>query len=488
MPFSDFSLSPQVLAGVARLGFTEPTPVQRLAIPAVLEGRDAVVRAKTGSGKTLAFGLPLLTMVPRGQGKPTVLIVLPTRELALQVKEAIESVAAGGNLRLTPVFGGVGLEPQERALRQGTDIVVGTPGRLKDLLGRGSLDLSHVSILVLDEADQMLDMGFRRDIEFLVGRLPARKQTILFSATMPDPIRQLADRYLKDPVNLEAQSEERIPARIVHEMVRVDRTKRVEALWSLLEADKPGRTIIFTQMKHETRRVAQKLERCLGRPVGFLNGNMSQSARNTMLARFKASEIDILVATDVAARGLDIEGVDLVLHHGVPTTVETYIHRSGRTGRAGREGTSVLLVSTDDAEYYHPIAKRVSIQERAVPPQPGPMPAGGPEERTVPERGRGQRPGGGRDGRQPAGRRPVGTAPAAQAPAWKQIRLRMSPLPEQHPKRLLQWLAQRTGVPVSEMRDLAIMPDHVRLEVVAARRDAFLARLSKPARSGSRGA
>jgi len=206
------------------------------------------------------------------------------------------------------------------------------------------------------------------------------------------------------------------------------------------------------------------------------------------LARFKASEIDILVATDVAARGLDIEGVDLVLHHGVPTTVETYIHRSGRTGRAGREGTSVLLVSTDDAEYYHPIAKRVSIQERAVPPQPGPMPAGGPEERTVPERGRGQRPGGGRDGRQPAGRRPVGTAPAAQAPAWKQIRLRMSPLPEQHPKRLLQWLAQRTGVPVSEMRDLAIMPDHVRLEVVAARRDAFLARLSKPARSGSRGA
>ncbi|MEB3236747.1 MAG: DEAD/DEAH box helicase [Candidatus Sericytochromatia bacterium] len=473
---------------MARLGFTEPTPVQRLAIPAVLEGRDAVVRAKTGSGKTLAFGLPLLTMVPSGKGKPTVLIVLPTRELALQVRDAIESVAQGSPLRLTPVFGGVGLEPQERALRQGTDIVVGTPGRLKDLLGRGSLDLSHVSILVLDEADQMLDMGFRRDIEFLVGRLPARQQTILFSATMPDPIRQLADRYLKDPVNLEAQSEERIPARIVHQMVRVDRGQRVEALWALLASDRPGRTIIFTQMKHETRRVAQKLERCLERPVGFLNGNMSQAARNTMLARFKSGEIDVLVATDVAARGLDIEGVDLVLHHGVPTTVETYIHRSGRTGRAGREGTSVLLVTHDDHEAYHPIAKRVAIQERPMPPLPGPMPASAPDERS-----RGDRPPAPRGGRpverrgvQPAGAPRGGQASADQV--WKVVRLRLSPLPEQNPKRLVQWLAKRTGIAAHELRGLSIMPDHVRLEVAASRRDAFLSRLAKPARSGSRGA
>ncbi|MEB3298368.1 MAG: DEAD/DEAH box helicase, partial [Candidatus Sericytochromatia bacterium] len=374
---------------MARLGFTEPTPVQRLAMPVVLAGEDAIVRAKTGSGKTLAFGLPLLTTIrPEGR-QPRVLIVLPTRELALQVKEAMGSVLSSGGPRLVAVFGGVGLEPQEKALRQGCDIVVGTPGRLKDLLGRGSLDLSAVTILVLDEADQMLDMGFRRDIEFLVGRLPRRSQTVMFSATMPDPIRQLADKYLRDPRMVEAQSEERIPARIVHEMVRVGRDQRVDVLWALQVALQPTRSIIFTQMKHETRRVALKLERLSGQPVGFLNGNMSQNARNTMLARFKSGEVHTLVATDVAARGLDIDGVDLVLHHGVPTTVETYIHRSGRTGRAGREGTSILLVTSDDEEDYRPIAKRVAVRERGLPPMPDPVPmTEAPEHEDARSRGR----------------------------------------------------------------------------------------------------
>jgi superfamily II DNA/RNA helicase len=364
--FDQFDLHPAILRGVAALGYDVATPVQLSAIPLVLAGRDAIVKAKTGSGKTLAFGLPLLSML-KPQPRLQALVVLPTRELAIQVCESLASVVKNSPLRVVPIYGGVGLGGQERALQKGVDVVVGTPGRLKDLIGRGSLDLSRVHVLVLDEADEMLDMGFRRDIEFLLGRLPSLKQTLILSATMPQAIEVIARTYLKDPAVVKlVASEEVSPSEITHHFVRLDADQRLSALIALLKSEDPERGIIFTKMKHETKRLAAQLLEQAGIEAGFLNGNMSQNARNTMLARFRSGEIRFLVATDVAARGLHVDGLSHVFHYAVPTVVETYIHRSGRTGRAGNEGKTFTFVTPDAEADFKAIQKRITMHPLAV--------------------------------------------------------------------------------------------------------------------------
>jgi ATP-dependent RNA helicase RhlE len=360
--FDSFGLLPALLQGLARLGLCVPTAVQDKAIPLVLSGKDAIVMAKTGSGKTLAFGLPILSML-RPSNRPQALVVLPTRELAIQVCQALADVAQDSPLRTMAIYGGVGLGPQEAALRQGVDIVVGTPGRLKDLHGRGSLDLRQVSILVLDEADEMLDMGFRRDIEYLMDRLPARQQTLIFSATMPEAMETIARKHLTSPTVVRLTNDDAMPVEISHHFVRLQPEQRLAGLISLLRQEEPERAIIFTRMKHETKRLAQKLERSAGLRAGYLNGNMSQNARNRMMDEFRSGQIRFLVATDVAARGLHVDGLSHVVHYAVPTVVETYIHRSGRTGRAGQSGKTIIFVTPEAEGDFRSIRKQVTCEE-----------------------------------------------------------------------------------------------------------------------------
>jgi len=466
--FNQFNLSPAVKKGLESLGFKTPTPIQQHAIPLVLEGRDAILQAKTGSGKTLAFGLPILSMLTP-KSKPQALIVLPTRELAIQVREALASVSAQSPLRMVAIYGGVGLGPQEKALHDGVDVVIGTPGRLKDLINRQSLDLSRAHLLVLDEADEMLDMGFRRDIEFLLGKLPARKQTLILSATMPEAIKVIAHKYLDNPAIVGLVEAESTPSEISHHYVRVPSDRRLDALTTLIRSESPDRSIIFTRMKHETKRLAQKLERIMGYEVGFLNGNMSQNARNRMMERFRSGEIHTLIATDVAARGLDIEGLTHVFHFAVPTVVENYIHRSGRTGRAGKEGKTICLVTPDDTDAFRAILKRVpsveisiTLPERTEPPET----LDGPREP--------------RESRRPASPPRARQAETRQAEDWKKFKLSLPKLQDPSEENLRRWLVQRTGVPANAIRSIALHPDHAVVEVAARNSDRFKQAIQGP--------
>lgn len=486
--FHAFPLSPACLQGLKNLGFDSPTPVQAATIPLLLEGRDALVQAKTGSGKTLAFGLPLLTLLSPQQ-KPQALVVLPTRELAIQVRDAIASVQGPkGALRVLPLYGGVNINRQEEALRLGVDVIVGTPGRLKDLLGRRSLDLSNVRILVLDEADQMLDMGFRRDIEYLLRQLPNRKQTLVFSATMPPDIEGIAQQHLTNPsiVKLVAPAEA-TPIEIEHFFVRVPTDRRIDALVALLKEDTPECAIIFTRMKHETKKLAAKLTAQTGRDVGFLNGNMSQNARNTALAKFRSGEMHIMVATDVAARGLDIEGLSHVYHFAVPEVVETYVHRSGRTGRAGNKGQTVTLVTPDAEDDFRAIRRRISFTERAIDlaalpqaatvlednPRHSPNPRGRrPARSEAPvahERDRQSQPS------QQRGPRPHKPhAPAeGTAEAPRRFRLPLVPGHRSTDASLNRWLHQKTGVPAQAIGIVSIHDDHALVEIQGKHAERF---------------
>ncbi|MGE5708399.1 MAG: DEAD/DEAH box helicase, partial [Bacteroidota bacterium] len=435
-PFQQFSLRPSVLKGLASLGFTTPTPIQEAAIPLVLDGRDAILQAKTGSGKTLAFGLPILSLL-EPQAIPQALVVLPTRELALQVAEAIQSVGQT-DLRVLSIFGGVKIEPQERALRDGVDLVIGTPGRLKDLIQRGTLDLSNIRILVLDEADEMLDMGFRRDIDFLLERMPAREQTLILSATMPPEIEVIARKHLKDPAVVKLTQETIVPEEIDHFFVRVKPEQRLDALVSLLQSEAPSCALIFTKMKHETRALARKLER-FGIEAGFLNGNMSQNARNRMMERFRAGEFRFLVATDVAARGLDIEGLSHVFHYAIPTVVETYIHRSGRTGRAGNKGRAIALVTPESDPDFRAIQRKISCAELKLS-----VNSVMPEKTEKTEKSA----------------RVEKTEKTEKVESWKRYKLMLTPEHKQTSDTFQAWLSKKTGVSKEMIRMVAFLPDH----------------------------
>lgn len=360
--FESLSLTPLVLEGLASIGFTDPTTVQEQVIPFILARRDAIVQARTGSGKTLAYGLPLLSLVKFGP-RPQALVVVPTRELAVQIGESIATVGLPCGLRVVSIYGGMSLRQQRKAVQGGQDIVIGTPGRLKDLAERGSLDLSGVRILVLDEADRMLDMGFRKDVDFLLGEVRRREQTLVFSATMPPEIGALTRKQMKNPARVKLASEAVSPSELSHWYLRVPRKKRFPRLLSLLRNEQPTRAIIFTEMKHETEHLAQRLVQQGNLKAGYLNGNMPQMDRNKVLARFRGGELTYLVATDIAARGLDIGGLSHVVHYSLPGAVDTYIHRSGRTARNGRVGKTIMLVVPEQEAEFEAIQKQIRCEE-----------------------------------------------------------------------------------------------------------------------------
>jgi len=360
--FDNSTLRPAVLEGLAAMGFSELTPVQQQAIPLILAKRDVIIQAKTGSGKTLAYGLPLLSRLKSGP-RPQALVIVPTRELAVQVSEAIAQVGAATGLRVVALYGGMSLRQQRKAIQGGQDLIVGTPGRLKDLAERDSLDLSGIRFLVLDEADRMFDMGFRKDMDFLMHETGGREQTLVLSATLPSEIASLVRKQMSNPARVTLMDEGEAPAELSHWYLRVARKKRFARLVSLLRAEKPTRAILFTEMKHETEHLAQWLSQKGDFKVGALNGNMPQVDRNKMLARFRSGDVTLLVATDIAARGLDIEGLSHVFHYSLPKGVDTYIHRSGRTARNGNVGKTIMLVVPEQEAEFEAIQRRIACVE-----------------------------------------------------------------------------------------------------------------------------
>jgi ATP-dependent RNA helicase RhlE len=351
MSFSKLGLRAELLRAVAEQGYTEPTPVQSQAIPPILEGRDMLAGAQTGTGKTAGFTLPLLqrlsTALPQTKRNLRALILTPTRELAAQVAESVQTYGKFLPLKSTVVFGGVGINPQIDKLRRGVDILVATPGRLLDHVGQKTVDLKHIEILVLDEADRMLDMGFIHDIKRILALLPPTRQNLLFSATYSDEIRQLADRLLKSPVQIEV-ARRNTPAELVGQAVhKVDRERKRELLSHLIRTQDWRQVLVFTRTKHGANRLAEQLQKN-GITADAIHGNKSQGARTRALADFKANKVRVLVATDIAARGLDIDQLPHVVNFELPNVAEDYVHRIGRTGRAGASGEAVSLVCVDE--------------------------------------------------------------------------------------------------------------------------------------------
>ena len=360
MSFDRLGLSPELLRSVANEGYTEPTPVQTQAIPLVLAGRDLLAGAQTGTGKTAAFVLPMLQLLhasrPAGQRHIRALILAPTRELALQVEESVRTYGAQNPIRSTTIYGGVGFDPQVRAVRAGPEIVVATPGRLLDHLGQRTIDLSHVEILVLDEADRMLDMGFIRDIRKVLAVLPPRRQNLLFSATFSDEIRRLADGLLDNPASVQVSPRNMATELVTQVMHPVDRERKRELLSHLVRSGRIDQALVFTRTKHGANRLATQLEHD-GILATAIHGNKSQPQRVRALADFKAGRFAVLVATEVAARGLDIDALPHVVNFELPMVPEDYVHRIGRTGRAGVDGDAVSLVCVDELKLLRDIER-----------------------------------------------------------------------------------------------------------------------------------
>jgi ATP-dependent RNA helicase RhlE len=350
LSFSALGLQPDLLRAVARQGYTEPTPVQREAIPLVLEGRDLLAGAQTGTGKTAAFVLPILQRLaarPARDRRIRVLILTPTRELAIQVDESVRTYS-GGSVRSTAIYGGVGFGNQVNALRCGVDIAVATPGRLLDHTRQRTIDLRRIEILVLDEADRMLDMGFIRDIRQVLALLPDRRQNLLFSATFSKEIRSLAEGLLDRPASVQVTPENTAVELVEQVVHRVDRERKRELLTHLVRTREIDQALVFTRTKHGANRLAEQLTRD-GIAAAAIHGNKSQSQRVRALTDFKAGRVLLLVATEVAARGLDIEKLPHVVNFELPMVPSDYVHRIGRTGRAGITGTAVSLVCVDEA-------------------------------------------------------------------------------------------------------------------------------------------
>jgi superfamily II DNA/RNA helicase len=351
--FRELGVIPDIAAALETEGIVEPFPIQSLAVPIGLGGHDIIGQARTGTGKTLAFGIPLLQRIEHGGKKPQALVIVPTRELAVQVTDDL--IVAGGKLgsRVLSVYGGRAYEPQIDALKQGVEAVVGTPGRLLDLVKQKYLDLSHVSVLVLDEADRMLDLGFLPDIERLVHKVPERRQTMLFSATMPGEIVALSRKYLTRPTNVRAEShgESETTPQVVQHVFQAHQMDKPELLARVLQARGRGLTMVFCQTKRACDRVAEDLVK-RGFAAAAVHGDLGQGQRERALRAFRAGKIDVLVATDVAARGLDVDDVTHVVNYECPDAADTYVHRIGRTARAGKEGISVTLVDWKDLQRW----------------------------------------------------------------------------------------------------------------------------------------
>ncbi|MEE2757886.1 MAG: DEAD/DEAH box helicase [Myxococcota bacterium] len=368
--FADMALSAPLLRALSELGFELPTPIQALAIPHLIEGRDIIGQAQTGTGKTAAFGLPLLDKIEVDKAVPQLLVVAPTRELALQVCEAIKGYAKHlKGLRVLPVYGGQGMTTQLRSLRRGVHCVVGTPGRLLDHLERETLNLDAVNALVLDEADEMLRMGFVEEVEKIMEQLPDVHQTALFSATMPKPIARIAKRFLTNPVEVRTKSKETTVEAIKQYYIPVTgELKKLEALSRLVETEDFDGMIVFTRTRVATVELSDQLE-ARGYKAQALNGDMSQQVRQRTVDRFKAADFDILICTDVAARGLDVPRISHVINYDIPFDTEVYVHRIGRTGRAGRDGKAILFAGKRQKRMLSTIerATKKKIERLALP-------------------------------------------------------------------------------------------------------------------------
>ena len=351
MSFADLGLSAPILEAVAEQGYDTPSPIQLQAIPAVLEGRDVMAAAQTGTGKTAGFTLPLLENLSNGQvvnaNQARALILTPTRELAAQIEESIKNYGKHLPLRSTVVFGGVKINPQMMRLRQGVDILVATPGRLLDLANQNAVRFSQLEVLVLDEADRMLDMGFIHDIRKILAKLPAKRQNLLFSATFSDEIRQLAKTIVHNPVEISVSPRNTTAETVKQWLCPVDKKRKGPLLIELIKKNDWQQVLVFTRTKRGANQLTRHLEEA-GIQAAAIHGNKSQGARTKALAEFKTGKIRILVATDIAARGLDIDQLPQVVNFDLPNVAEDYIHRIGRTGRAGADGQAVSLVSADE--------------------------------------------------------------------------------------------------------------------------------------------
>jgi ATP-dependent RNA helicase RhlE len=380
MTFEGLGLSAELVRAVADQGYTEPTPIQAQAIPVVLAGRDLLAAAQTGTGKTAGFTLPMLQRLGASGGHHRAiraLILVPTRELAAQVQESVRTYGKHQHLRSTVIFGGVGINPQIAELRRGVDIVVATPGRLLDHVQQKTIDLRQVEILVLDEADRMLDMGFIPDIRRILALLPQQRQNLLFSATFPDEIRKLAAGFMHDPATVEV-ARRNTPAELVAQVAHpVDAGRKRELLAHLVKSNDWRQVLVFTRTKHGANRLAEQLERD-GIEADAIHGNKSQNARTRALKRFKDNELRVLVATDIAARGLDIEFLPHVVNYDLPHVAEDYVHRIGRTGRAGSTGEAVSLIGPEDRPLLAAIERLMNrqVEKKVVPSfEPGTVPA-----------------------------------------------------------------------------------------------------------------
>ena len=359
MTFQDLPLQPAILKAVAEAGYTSPSPIQAGAIPPVLAGRDLLGCAQTGTGKTAAFALPILqNLSAQTPQRPCIraLILTPTRELALQIGDSFSAYGKHLKLRHTVIFGGVGQQPQVEALRRGVDILIACPGRLNDLIGQRLIDLSGIEIFVLDEADRMLDMGFIHDVKKVIAKLPRRRQTLLFSATMPKEIEELADSLLHNPAVVKVDPVSSTVDRIDQKLYFVEKKQKIELLAYLLQDKSIVNALVFSRTKHGADRIARLLNKA-GITAAAIHGNKSQTARVNALEGFKAGKTRVLVATDIAARGIDISELSHVFNYDLPEVPETYVHRIGRTARAGADGVAISFCSTEEREYLAGIEK-----------------------------------------------------------------------------------------------------------------------------------
>ena len=354
--FPKISMSDVTRAAIARMDITDPTSIQARSIPHLLERRDLIGQARTGSGKTLAFSIPMVERCDRSSRKVQGLVLVPTRELAIQVAGVMESLASPHRLRVTLLYGGRSLRPEYTALERGAHIVVGTPGRTLDHLKQGTLVLNSVRLLVLDEADEMLDRGFARDVEAILSATPSKRQTALFSATMPDWVAKTANSHLHNPVTVEVDADLRTLPSVNHLVYSIRRDQKIDALRTLLDERDDGPVIVFGRTKRGVRNLARRLE-TLGYSVAALQGNMSQNARERVMKDFRAGDTSVLVATNVAARGLDIEGIEHVINYDLPDSELLFTHRVGRTGRMGRDGEAVTFVTSDEEKKWNEIER-----------------------------------------------------------------------------------------------------------------------------------
>ncbi|HET9638556.1 MAG TPA: DEAD/DEAH box helicase [Allosphingosinicella sp.] len=368
MSFADLGLSDELLRAVEESGYDIPTPIQKQAIPSVLMGRDIIGIAQTGTGKTAGFVLPMIDILAQGRSRarmPRSLILEPTRELAMQVSENFEKYGKYHKLNMALLIGGTNMADQIKKLEKGVDVLIATPGRLMDLYGRGKILLTGCGLLVIDEADRMLDMGFIPDIEEICSKLPSQRQTLLFSATMPGPIKKLADKFLTGPKTIEVARPATANVSIDQRLLKVDSRRKKQVLTDRLRGNDVRTAIVFCNRKTTVRELAQSLKRS-GLNASEIHGDMEQPERIRELERFKAGEINILVASDVAARGLDIKDVSHVFNYDVPWHPDDYIHRIGRTGRAGKTGIAITLATAADAEAIEAIEKLTGAKIRAV--------------------------------------------------------------------------------------------------------------------------